>query len=73
MSARPDFSVSPLMDIIAKRGAKMGTEVWYNKAMAKGIQANITTLLSTHPEKEVTFCYFPKWDGEVCESLMDER
>lgn len=33
MNARLYFDASPLMDIIAKRGAKLGTEVWYNEGM----------------------------------------
>ena len=31
MNAKPGFVFSPLIDIIAKRGAKLGVEVWYNK------------------------------------------
>ena len=33
MNARPYFVFSPLAGIIAKRGAKLGVEVWYNGAM----------------------------------------
>ena len=43
--------------------------------MIKVIQADIATLavnafLETHPEMEVTFCCFSKWDAEVYEMLL---
>ena len=50
--------------------------------MIKVIQADITTLavdaivnafLATHPEMEVTFCCFSKWDKEAYERLTQEE
>ena len=50
--------------------------------MIKVIQADVTTLavdaivnafLEAHPEMEVTFCCFSKWDAEVYERLVQDK
>ena len=43
------------------------------EAAAKIAIHEVSTFLETHPEMEVTFCCFSKWDAEVYERLMRDN
>ena len=43
------------------------------EAAAKIAIREVSAFLETHPEMEVTFCCFSKWDAEVYERLMRDN